>query len=99
MGPCALRPGLDLWNVAWPLLRKSSGLGPAKVVADVAGDAGHALDSLVADGTLIRGGAVLDTVVGHGVVVGWRWRTWCRVVAVASDEGRACGARWWRRGR
>jgi glucose-1-phosphate adenylyltransferase len=39
------------------------------VVADAAGRAGQALDSLVSDGAVIRGGVVVKSVVGHGVVV------------------------------
>ena len=69
MDLCTPRPALDLYNVAWPLLPMASGLGPAKVVADAAGHAGQALNSLVSDGAIIRGGAVFNTVLGHGVVV------------------------------
>ena len=69
MDLCTPHPALDLYNVAWPLLPVASGLGPAKLVADAAGHAGQALNSLVSDGAIIRGGAVFNTVVGHGVVV------------------------------
>jgi len=69
MDLCTPSPALDLYNPAWPLRTVASGLGPAKVVADAAGRAGQALNSLVSDGTVIRGGAVINTVIGHGVVV------------------------------
>ncbi|HUE29524.1 MAG TPA: sugar phosphate nucleotidyltransferase [Verrucomicrobiae bacterium] len=69
MDLCTPRPALDLYNVAWPVRPVASGLGPAKVVGDAAGHAGQALNSLVSDGAIIRGGAVFNTVVGHGVLV------------------------------
>jgi glucose-1-phosphate adenylyltransferase len=72
MNLCTPRPALDLYNAAWPIPPVPSGLAPAKVVADTAGRAGQALNSLVSDGSVIRGGVVVNTVVGvvgHGVVV------------------------------
>jgi glucose-1-phosphate adenylyltransferase len=69
MDLCTPRPALDLYNPAWPVAPVASGRAAAKVVADVAGRAGQALNSLVSDGSIIRGGVVVNTVVGHGVVV------------------------------
>lgn len=69
MNLCTPRPALDLYNPAWPVAPTPSGLAAAKVVADAAGRAGQALNSLVSDGSVIRGGVVFNTVVGHGVVV------------------------------
>src|SRR5579885_3074542 len=66
---CTQRPPLDLYNPTWPLPTAAGGLAPAKVVADAAGRAGQALDSLVSDGSVIRGGVVVKSVLGHGVVV------------------------------
>jgi glucose-1-phosphate adenylyltransferase len=66
---CTQRPPLDLYNPAWPLPTAAGGLAPAKLVADAAGRAGQALDSLVSDGSVIRGGVVVKSVLGHGVVV------------------------------
>ena len=69
MDLCTPRPALDLHDPAWRLPRVASGLAPAKVVADAAGRSGQALNALVADGSLIRGAAVINTVVGHDVIV------------------------------
>jgi glucose-1-phosphate adenylyltransferase len=69
MNLCTPSPALDLYNPAWPVLPVASGLGPAKVVADDVGRAGQALNSLVSDGAVIRGGVVVNTVCGRGVVV------------------------------
>jgi glucose-1-phosphate adenylyltransferase len=69
MDLCTPRPALDLYNRSWPVAAVPSGLAPAKVVADAAGRAGQALNSLVSDGSIIRGGVVFNTVLGHNVVV------------------------------
>jgi glucose-1-phosphate adenylyltransferase len=69
MNLCTPRPALDLYNPAWPVPPMPSGLAAAKVVADALGRAGQALNSLVSDGSVIRGGVVINTVLGHGVVV------------------------------
>ena len=69
MDLCTPRPTLDLYNAAWPVRPVATGLGPAKVVADAAGRAGQALNTLVSDGAVIRGGVAINTVLGHGVVI------------------------------
>ena len=69
MDLCTPRPMLDLYNPAWPVFAAASGLAPAKVVADPAGRAGQALNSLVSGGSVIRGGVVVNSVLGHAVVV------------------------------
>jgi len=69
MDLCGPRPGLDLFNPAWPLPAAPSPFGPAKMGLDEAGHPGHTLSCLVADGTLIRGGIVANSVLGHGVLV------------------------------
>jgi glucose-1-phosphate adenylyltransferase len=66
---CTPSPILDLYNTEWPLHSSLSGLGPAKVVTDSAGRTGQALNSLLADGALIRGGIAINTILGHGVVI------------------------------
>jgi glucose-1-phosphate adenylyltransferase len=66
---CTPTPALDLYNPEWPLLSSVSGLGPAKVVADSAGRPGQALNSLMADGAVIRGGVAINTILGHGAVI------------------------------
>ncbi len=66
---CTAQPALDLYNPAWPLPAAATGLAPAKVVADTAGRAGQALDALVSEGSVIRGGVVIKSVLGHRVLV------------------------------
>jgi len=66
---CTPSPALDLHDPAWRLPHIGSRLAPAKVVADAAGRCGQALNALVAEGALIRGGVVANSVVGRDVVV------------------------------
>src|SRR5207302_4763319 len=60
---------LHLYNPAWPVRARATGLAPAKVVADPAGRAGQALNSLVCEGSMICGGVVVSSVLGHAVLV------------------------------
>ena len=69
MDLCRLRAVLDLYDPSWPVYPAASGLGPAKVVADAAGRAAHAVNTLVSDGAIIRGAMVVNGVLGQGVVV------------------------------
>ena len=47
----------------------TAGLPPAKVVSGEASHAGQALDALLGDGAVIRGGSVIRSVVGRSVLV------------------------------
>jgi glucose-1-phosphate adenylyltransferase len=69
MDLCTPRPAFDLYNRAWPILTSPTGLGPCKVVGDQAGRFPQVLNSLVADGSVIQGGAVINSVVGRGVSI------------------------------
>lgn len=66
---CTGSPRLDLYDPGWPVLGSGDGLPPAKVVSGESAHAGQALDSLLGDGTVIRGGSVIRSVVGRGVVI------------------------------
>lgn len=69
MNLCTPRPAFDLYDPTWPLCAAAPGAGPAKIVADGAGRPGQTLNALVSDGVLVRGAVVVNTVLGHGVVV------------------------------
>jgi glucose-1-phosphate adenylyltransferase len=66
---CTPSPPLDLYNPEWPVFSSVSGLGAAKVVADGVGRPGQALNSLLADGAMIRGGVAINTILGHGALI------------------------------
>ncbi len=66
---CTGRSPLDLYNPLWPMPTAARRLAPAKVMTDSIGRAGQALDTLVSDGSVIRGAVVVKSVLGQGVVV------------------------------
>jgi glucose-1-phosphate adenylyltransferase len=69
MDLCTGSPHLDLYDPGWPVLGTGDGLPPAKVVSGESAHAGQALDSLLGDGSVIRGGSVIRSVVGRGVLI------------------------------
>jgi len=66
---CTDAPGLDLYDPTWPLVGVSEGLPPAKVVCGAASHPGQALNALLGEGAVIRGGSVIRCVVGRGALV------------------------------
>jgi glucose-1-phosphate adenylyltransferase len=67
---CTDSPRLDLYDPDWPVLGTSDGgLPPAKVVSGEASHAGQALDALLGEGAVIRGGSVIRSVVGRAALV------------------------------
>jgi glucose-1-phosphate adenylyltransferase len=66
---CTDAPGLDLYDPSWPLVGASDGLPPAKVVCGASSHPGQALNALLGEGAVIRGGSVIRCVVGRGALV------------------------------
>jgi glucose-1-phosphate adenylyltransferase len=69
MDLCAARPALNLNNDEWPVLTHVPPHPPAKLVRDDDGRAGAALDSLVSNGAIVRGGYVHSSVLSPEVLV------------------------------
>jgi len=65
----SVQPGLNLYNPAWPIRSANLHYPAAKFVFDEEGRRGHAIDSLVANGAIISGGAVRGSVVFANVFV------------------------------
>ncbi len=65
----AVSPKLNLFNRQWPLRSAAYDDPPAKFTFDDQGRRGHALDSVVAGGTILSGGRVKNSVLGRGVKV------------------------------
>jgi glucose-1-phosphate adenylyltransferase len=65
----AVNPIFDLYNEEWPILTLDFPLPPAKFVHDVHDRRGYALNSLVANGTIISGASVRQSVVSPRVRV------------------------------
>jgi glucose-1-phosphate adenylyltransferase len=62
-------PVFDLYNDRWPIYSFHPHVPPAKFVFDWEGRRGAAVDSIVASGTVVSGGMVRRSVIGHDVQV------------------------------
>lgn len=60
-------PSLNLFNKQWPLRTAGYDDPPAKFTFDEDGRRGHSIDSIVAPGAILSGGAVRNSVIGRGV--------------------------------
>ncbi|HEY2989892.1 MAG TPA: glucose-1-phosphate adenylyltransferase [Candidatus Binatia bacterium] len=64
-----VNPSLNLYNRSWPIRTVSYSDPPAKFVFDEDGRRGMALNSVVAEGTIITGSTVRDSVIGRNVFI------------------------------
>lgn len=62
----SVSPALNLYNRHWPLRTAGYSDAPAKFIFDDEGRRGHAIDSVVAGGSILSGGEVRGSVVGRG---------------------------------
>ncbi len=69
MDLCSVTPLLDLYDKEWPVFSYVQQLPPAKFVHDTDGRRGSAVDSVVANGTIISGGTVRRSVISTEVRV------------------------------
>lgn len=58
-----VQPNLDMYDATWPIRTLEEGLPPAKFVFDSPDPRGQTLDSLVSSGCLVRGAAILRSVL------------------------------------
>lgn len=63
----AVNPTFNLYNRSWPIRTVSYGDPPAKFVFDEEGRLGTAINSIVAEGTIISGSIVRGSVIGRNV--------------------------------
>ena len=63
----AVSPALNLYNRQWPLRTASYSDAPAKFIFDENGRRGHAIDSIVAGGSILSGAEVRSSVIGRHV--------------------------------
>jgi glucose-1-phosphate adenylyltransferase len=64
-----VQPDLDMYDPTWPIRTLEEGLPPAKFVFDSPDPRGQTLDSLVSSGCLVRGAAILRSVLFTDCVV------------------------------
>jgi glucose-1-phosphate adenylyltransferase len=67
MDLCSIDPSFNLYNRSWPLRTVSFADPPAKFVFDWQDRQGMALNSVVAEGTIISGSVVRNCVIGRNV--------------------------------
>jgi glucose-1-phosphate adenylyltransferase len=65
----SVHPVFNLYNRRWPILTWNEPMPPAKFVLNEPGRMGFAVNSLVADGAIVSGGAVSRSVLSPGVIV------------------------------
>ncbi len=86
-------PSLNLYNQSWPVRAVSYSDAPAKFVFDEEGRRGMALNSVVAEGTIISGSLLKDSVIGRNV----RIHSYCvieeTVIMNRVEVGRGCQIR------
>src|SRR5512139_560508 len=67
MDLCSIDPSFNLYNRAWPLRTVGYADPPAKFVFDWADRKGMAVNSVVAEGTIISGSDVHNSIIGRNV--------------------------------
>ena len=65
----SVKPEFNLYNKKWPVRTASYGTPPAKFVLNEDGRRGQAIDSIIAEGSIISGGIVQDSVIGREVSI------------------------------
>ena len=65
----SVKPEFNLYNKKWPVRTASYGTPPAKFVFNEDGRRGQAIDSIIAEGSIISGGIVQDSVIGREVSI------------------------------
>ncbi|MBF0287492.1 MAG: glucose-1-phosphate adenylyltransferase [SAR324 cluster bacterium] len=63
------QPMFNLYNYKWPIMTHKPSTPPAKFVHSEESRTGHAINSIVASGSIISGSVVEDSVLGHWVRV------------------------------
>ena len=63
------KPEFNLYNKKWPIKTANYGTPPAKFVFNEDGRRGQAIDSIVAEGSIISGGIVQKSVIGRDVSI------------------------------
>ncbi|MGE3287325.1 MAG: glucose-1-phosphate adenylyltransferase [Pseudonocardia sp.] len=88
MDLCAVVPAFDLYNDRWPILTHIPSRPPAKFVHDDGDRVGRAVNSVVANGVIVSGGSVRESVLSPGAFV-HSWASVERsVVMDSTDIGR-----------
>jgi len=93
MDLCSIDPSFNLYNRSWPLRTAEFSDPPAKFVFDWHDRKGMALDSIVAQGTIISGGAVRNCIIGRNVRIHSYSQIEDSVIMDWVEVGRGCKIR------
>jgi glucose-1-phosphate adenylyltransferase len=89
----SIDPSFNLYNRSWPLRTVGFGDPPAKFVFDEDGRRGLAIDSVVAEGTIISGATVRNSVIGRNVRIHSYSLIEDSIILDWSEIGRGCRIR------
>ncbi len=93
MDLCSVDPSFNLYNRSWPLRTVGYGDPPAKFVFDWQDRKGMALNSIVAEGTIISGSLVRNCVIGRNVRIHSYSQIEDSVIMDWTEIGRDCKIR------
>ena len=93
MDLCSVDPSFNLYNRSWPLRTPEYGDPPAKFVFEWPDRKGTAVDSIVAQGTIISGSLVRNCVVGRNVRIHSYGQIEDSVIMDWVEMGRGCKIR------
>jgi len=65
----SVKPLLNLYNYEWPLRTAEYPQGPSKFTFDEDGKRGQAINSVVAEGCILAGGEVRDSILGRRIYI------------------------------
>jgi glucose-1-phosphate adenylyltransferase len=89
MDLCAVVPAFNLYNERWPILTHTPSHPPAKFVHDDGDRVGRAINSVVANGVIVSGADVRESVLSPGV----RVHSWATVDRSVVMDGTHIGRR------
>lgn len=93
MDLCSVDPSFNLYNRSWPLRTVGFGDPPAKFVFDWQDRQGMAVNSIVAEGTIVSGSLVHNCVVGRNVRIHSYSHIADSVIMDWTEIGRGCKIR------
>lgn len=93
MDLCSVDPSFNLYNRSWPLRTVGFGDPPAKFVFDWPDRRGMAVNSVVAEGSIVSGSLVRNCVVGRNVRIHSYSRVEDSVIMDWTEIGRGCKIR------
>jgi glucose-1-phosphate adenylyltransferase len=93
MDLCSIDPSFNLYNRSWPLRTVGFGDPPAKFVFDWPDRQGMAVNSIVAEGSIVSGSLVRNCVVGRNVRIHSYSRIEDSVIMDWTEVGRGCKIR------